>query len=699
VIAENVYKQIRNQQTLHKMRTNLLQCKPAAFKKCAMFFLTLAFVFLSKISLAHRVETFEYKGCTLGDIVQVDAVIVAAPATTWYNWQYKDNSGIWKCFVNGQNNINGTNFTVTGVSAANVANDAPLLKINNATFALQDVLVRVIMRETASPCGAPAGTVYGGDDLALNETKYLRLHIYGTPGDCGGTTPGCQGNFLTNGDGYYGGFENKFYNTSTNTYTEKNFIAGAGQTAFTVGASVGNYQVINNPYAMNTSFGRFAPHTGNFQMVVRNTTNPAAKAWFKTGDVTPGATYSFCAWAARVDNTSPAVALFVKNGVEEIEIASLALTGATGVWQQICGTYTIPAGVTTLEVSIRNKNAAAGSHNYSLDDICFRTLYLPASVGNRIWIDKNANGIQDAAETTGQVGVTVTLYRPGADGIPNTADDIAAGSTITDAAGNYIINNIPVTVAGTNFFIKFTTLPGFSVFTTKNATGSNADNNSDVNISTKCTDLFTLNPGQTRLDLDGGITNPGGGSLPIHNLSLSASISSEDIVNLNWFAENELNTKTFAVERSTNGANYTSVNSQPAAGNTNITTKYSSTDNLKDIANGGTIFYRIAAIDIDGKTAYSNVVIVSLNKAASLQVWPNPFASQINIKINVQLPKPLYVKVYGTTGQLVSSTVFNTSRGTNFISVKDLDRLPKGLYHIEMILDNERVSSQKLVKQ
>jgi SdrD B-like domain/Secretion system C-terminal sorting domain len=681
------------------MKTIFFQSKTAVFKKCTALFLTLTFLFLSKISLAHRVETFQYKGCALGDVVQVDAVIVAAPATTWYNWQYKDNSGVWKCFVNGQNNINGTNFTVTGASAANVANDAPLLKINNATFALENVLVRVIMRETASPCGAPAGTVYGGDDLALNETKYLRLHIYGAPGDCGGTTPGCLGNFLTNADGYYGGFENKFYSTATNTYTDKNFIASAGQTAFTEGTGVGNYQVVNNPYAMNTSFGRFAPHTGNFQMIVRNTTSSTAKAWFKAGDVTPGATYSFCAWAARVDNTLPSVALFVKNGVEEIEIVSANLTQAAGIWQQICGTYTIPAGVTTLEISIRDKNAAAGANNYALDDICFRTLYLPASVGNRIWIDKNANGIQDAVETTGQIGITATLYKPGADGLPGTADDLMVSSAVTDAAGNYMINNIPVTAPGTKFFIKFTTLPGFSVFTTKNATGSNADNNSDVNISTKCTDLFTLDPGQTRLDQDGGISNPGGGSLPIHNLSVSASVGSDDIVNLTWLAENELNTKIFVIERSTNGANYTSVSSQPATGNTNTVTKYTGTDNLKDIVNSSTIFYRIAAIDIDGKTGYSNVIAVNINQAVSLQVWPNPFAGQINIKVSVKAPKPLFVKVYGTTGQLVSSSVFSTTRGMNFISIKDMDRLPTGLYHVEMILDNERILSQKMIKQ
>ncbi len=82
-----------------------------------------------------------------------------------------------------------------------------------------------------------------------------------------------------------------------------------------------------------------------------------------------------------------------------------------------------------------------------------------------------------------------------------------------------------------------------------------------------------------------------------------------------------------------------------------------------------------------------------------MQVWPNPFKGQINVQIDVQSPNPLFVKVTNINGQVVSSARINTTRGTNFLSVKDLDRLPRGIYQVEVTLDNERVLSQKMVKE
>jgi len=118
-----------------------------------------------------------------------------------------------------------------------------------------------------------------------------------------------------------------------------------------------------------------------------------------------------------------------------------------------------------------------------------------AAVGNYVWFDKNSNGIQDANEPP-SAGVTVTLYN---------SSNIPVGSAVTDGNGYYLINNIPVATGGESFTIKFTDKPANSIFTTKNAAGSTADNNSDANTSTGITDVFTLNPGQIRLDQDAGL--------------------------------------------------------------------------------------------------------------------------------------------------------------------------------------------------
>ena len=61
------------------------------------------------------------------------------------------------------------------------------------------------------------------------------------------------------------------------------------------------------------------------------------------------------------------------------------------------------------------------------------------AIGDRVWIDADGDGVQDLGEA-GLGGVTVTLYTdPDGDGVYDTA----AGTTTTDAAGNYIFDNLP----------------------------------------------------------------------------------------------------------------------------------------------------------------------------------------------------------------------------------------------------------------
>jgi len=77
-----------------------------------------------------------------------------------------------------------------------------------------------------------------------------------------------------------------------------------------------------------------------------------------------------------------------------------------------------------------------------LGDIEFVNSASTIQVGNRIWLDANGDGVQDANETTPGVaaGTTVTLRSPGVDGIYGTGDD-QTWTTTTDATGNYYFDN------------------------------------------------------------------------------------------------------------------------------------------------------------------------------------------------------------------------------------------------------------------
>jgi len=64
-----------------------------------------------------------------------------------------------------------------------------------------------------------------------------------------------------------------------------------------------------------------------------------------------------------------------------------------------------------------------------------------ASLGDRIWLDQNGDGVQDPGELgIPNVGVSVTYL--GADGVAGGGDDIVF-TTVTDSAGNYLVNRLP----------------------------------------------------------------------------------------------------------------------------------------------------------------------------------------------------------------------------------------------------------------
>jgi hypothetical protein len=64
------------------------------------------------------------------------------------------------------------------------------------------------------------------------------------------------------------------------------------------------------------------------------------------------------------------------------------------------------------------------------------------SLGDTVWFDVNANGVQDAGEP-GIPGVTVALTWFGPDGLPGTPDDVTL-TTTTDASGSYSFTNLPI---------------------------------------------------------------------------------------------------------------------------------------------------------------------------------------------------------------------------------------------------------------
>ncbi len=127
---------------------------------------------------------------------------------------------------------------------------------------------------------------------------------------------------------------------------------------------------------------------------------------------------------------------------------------------------------------------AAGQAVLTLDAGIIR----PAAIGDRVWLDLNGNGIQDAGEV-GLAGVTVRLL----DGAGQTIDQ-----TTTDASGYYRFTGLKPGV-----YSVVVDVPAGYIVSPRNSGGVAVD--SDITAGTGATGVVTLASGDTNLTLDAGL--------------------------------------------------------------------------------------------------------------------------------------------------------------------------------------------------
>jgi hypothetical protein len=160
-----------------------------------------------------------------------------------------------------------------------------------------------------------------------------------------------------------------------------------------------------------------------------------------------------------------------------------------------------------------------------------------------------------------------------------------------------------------------------------------------------------------------------------------ASFSAEkkkSAVDLRWITTEESNMNRYEVQRSSNGRDFSTIQTVPCR-NSFLQTSYSATDNQPK---NGANFYRLKMLEKDGTFTYSKIISIRSDNGNLITVYPNPWNSGMPLQIMNPGYEKLKVYFINAAGQTIGLSFTNTTS-----LPADILRNQKGIFYYRVVND------------
>jgi len=171
--------------------------------------------------------------------------------------------------------------------------------------------------------------------------------------------------------------------------------------------------------------------------------------------------------------------------------------------------------------------------------------------------------------------------------------------------------------------------------------------------------------------------------LPVE-LSSFTVVVTDDIVQLHWQTETELNNFGFEVQRKSKEY-FSTIGFVKGYGNSNSRKDYSFIDSELNLS--GRYFFRLKQIDNDGSVEYSNeveVIILMPTVTELKQNYPNPFNPKTTLIYSISKSGLVTIGIYNIIGEQVVLLVNEQKIIGNFKVEFDAGNLPSGIYFYKL---------------
>lgn len=187
-------------------------------------------------------------------------------------------------------------------------------------------------------------------------------------------------------------------------------------------------------------------------------------------------------------------------------------------------------------------------------------------------------------------------------------------------------------------------------------------------------------------------------ALPVTLVTIKAAyIAVNNTTQLKWSTAQEINSKAFIIERSTDGGRtFTNIGSVNAGGTTSTPGQYQFTDLSPAI---GTSLYRLKMLDMDDKYEYSTIISVNISDKPATNYYsfyPNPASQFTYISSASNESKMAIIQLVDATGRIVRHQVagLNKNHPVKFT----LAGASAGMYLIRIISDGSTTTNKIIIK-
>ena len=99
-------------------------------------------------------------------------------------------------------------------------------------------------------------------------------------------------------------------------------------------------------------------------------------------------------------------------------------------------------------------------------------------------------------------------------------------------------------------------------------------------------------------------------------------------------------------------------------------------------------------VNNDNSSKYSNSISFNTDKGSKFSIMPNPATNECTITFNSSKVQMGQLVMTDLNGKTVTNKALSLNKGINTIRLIDMAKFPTGVYHVQIVLDGERMSGR-----